>query len=429
MTRIMSLGMFLVLGLSCCFTAPLHANPFDEIVVFGESTSDTGNVFDLYQEAIDGGATELEGIPPNAPGYFQGRLSNGPVWVERLADLLQLPTPLPSRLGGSNYAYAGAKTGFGTNPRVNLLTGAPLPGPEVPRIGSQIDAFLADNPQGFNADQLVVIWGGANDLRDIQDPAEVLQIVGNLENHIRTAAANGAEHILVPDQLNAAAAPFFAAAPLELREQIAQVVVLLNLFIQAMVNDVSNDPTVDATIYKLNTYIVGQVVLAIPDFYGFTDTTRPGVLVDPTSDTFVFWDTIHPSRRAHTIIGNVAAKLVAPGEVAVKPFQIFNRVRLNGRGYLAVGIKSSSSFDARDVVPAATGIVGATIPASQATTANFGLNFDFDFDGDQDKILYFRLRNIRDNGSLTVDSNEAVIAGKLDDNRSFAGSDLVIVSD
>jgi hypothetical protein len=57
---------------------PLWAGPFREIVVFGDSETDTGNFF-----AANGW--------PDPNYYYQGRWSNGPVWVERLAARLGVP--------------------------------------------------------------------------------------------------------------------------------------------------------------------------------------------------------------------------------------------------------------------------------------------------------------------------------------------------
>ena len=85
--------------------------PFDEIIVFGDSLSDTGNVF------ISSGG-------PPSPPYFDGRFSNGPVTVERVADRLGLPAPSPSLIGGTNFARGGAETGpgFGSIGTPNLGT-------------------------------------------------------------------------------------------------------------------------------------------------------------------------------------------------------------------------------------------------------------------------------------------------------------------
>ena len=50
-----------------------HAQPYSGIVIFGDSLSDTGNV-----RAATGGA-----FPNLAEGpYFNGRFSNGPIWVD-----------------------------------------------------------------------------------------------------------------------------------------------------------------------------------------------------------------------------------------------------------------------------------------------------------------------------------------------------------
>ena len=80
--------------------------PFDELVVFGDSGSDNGN-----DHILSGGL-----VVPSP--YFGGRFSNGPLWVERLAERLGLghpternPLPAPSEAGGTNYAYGGAEAG------------------------------------------------------------------------------------------------------------------------------------------------------------------------------------------------------------------------------------------------------------------------------------------------------------------------------
>src|SRR5439155_21476778 len=62
------------------------AGQFTKLVVFGDSLSDTGNVY-----AVTAGA-----VPPSPP-YYAGRFSNGPVWAEYLAAALALPAV--------NYAY------------------------------------------------------------------------------------------------------------------------------------------------------------------------------------------------------------------------------------------------------------------------------------------------------------------------------------
>src|SRR6516164_3574154 len=71
---------------------------YSNLIVFGDSISDTGNGF-----LFTGGVA-------TAPPYFDGHFSNGPMWVEVLADRLGLPAPAPSLGGGTNYAFGGAET-------------------------------------------------------------------------------------------------------------------------------------------------------------------------------------------------------------------------------------------------------------------------------------------------------------------------------
>src|SRR4026209_484478 len=56
------------------------AGPFSTIILFGDSLSDTGNVFDATS-AVPGTAAI-----PISPPYFRGRFANGPMWIEELAN-------------------------------------------------------------------------------------------------------------------------------------------------------------------------------------------------------------------------------------------------------------------------------------------------------------------------------------------------------
>lgn len=79
-------------------TAEAEPPSFSGLVVIGDSLSDSGNA---------------------------GRFSDGPVWVEHVAERLAV-TLRPSRLGGTNLAVGGAR-----------VTGAPTD------LRGQADAFLA----------------------------------------------------------------------------------------------------------------------------------------------------------------------------------------------------------------------------------------------------------------------------------------------
>src|SRR5687767_14594773 len=83
-------------ALTAILFAPIRSEakdvPFERIIVLGDSLSDTGNFFELSG-----------GFPP--PPYFEGRASNGRLWVEYLADGFGMSIP-----AGDNFAVYGATT-------------------------------------------------------------------------------------------------------------------------------------------------------------------------------------------------------------------------------------------------------------------------------------------------------------------------------
>src|SRR4051794_25936876 len=93
------------LFVACALATPLQAGQFTQIVAFGDSLTDTGNLYAVTQ-------TSPSGPFPPSP-YYEGRFSNGPVWVEWLALQLGVPAPRPFVTGGTNYAFGGAETTTG----------------------------------------------------------------------------------------------------------------------------------------------------------------------------------------------------------------------------------------------------------------------------------------------------------------------------
>ena len=142
-------------GAALLAAAPAGAVPFDRVFVFGDSLSDTGRVYELTRGAI-----------PQSPPYYDGRFSNGPVWVERLAPLIGSQPDQKT-----NCAYGGAETG------TLAQTG-------VPGIQGQVGQFLLSRPGGTGGG-LFAVWAGGNDYFNRvsagSDPSGlVTQTVGNI---------------------------------------------------------------------------------------------------------------------------------------------------------------------------------------------------------------------------------------------------------
>jgi phospholipase/lecithinase/hemolysin len=272
-----------------------RAGPVTQIVAFGDSLTDTGNVF-----AATGG------LAPASPPYFAGRFSNGPVWVEQLAARLGVPDPGPALLGGTNYAFAGAETGGGFS--------TPVPGLNVPNIGTQIAAYLAGNSP--RPGQLFVVWGGANDFLDGQTNPAVP--VANLVADITALAQAGAKTFLVPNLPLLGTTPEGLSLPPAQRQGLNALSLAFDALLGPALDQLAAG--LGITIDRLDTLSLFQAIEANPGAFGFTDVTDqaksgpvgfPGSVV-PNPDQFLFWDPIHPTAHAHQLIGDQAALAVVP---------------------------------------------------------------------------------------------------------------------
>jgi len=271
--------------------APGVAGPFTELVVIGDSLSDTGNVY-----ARSGGAE------PPSPPYDAGRYSNGPVWVEVVADELGLPGPAAvygtAASGKTNYAEGGATTGNNTSPIGEL------------GMAWQVDQLAANAilTAGLG-DALVVLWGGANDFfNDVF--ADPTVSVGNLADLITSLIGLGAESFLLPNL------PPLEETP-ELRGTLAAPLAagFSTGFDTAYRAEIANlqAANVGVDFYYFDVYAIFEDALANPGDYGLTNVTDSAfngstVVSDP--DDYLFWDGVHPTRVAHAELGRSAAALV-----------------------------------------------------------------------------------------------------------------------
>lgn len=280
-----------------------------EVVVFGDSLSDTGNVYTTSTNDAS-----LQPDPPSPP-YFQGRMSNGPVWVEHMADRLHAERPAASLNGGLNFAYAGATTGFGFRQRSSIA----VPGQTqtIANVGQQIEDFLAAH-QSFTRDQIVVLWAGANDLfqATLAGPAGGAGVltsgIGNLQEHLRTLEAHGARQILVPNQVDASDAPFWKGfgppLPEGSRELLAGFTGSFNAGLETMIDELAADPGFSAQLLRPDMFALFKSIFDNPARFQFTNVDEPAFVpgVEEIGDArgYLWWDSIHPSTAGHQAIAD-----------------------------------------------------------------------------------------------------------------------------
>lgn len=261
---------------------PSHSQPFTRIFVFGDSLSDSGNLY------------RLSGGYPPAP-YFEGRFSNGRVWVEQLADALGLTIR-----AGDNYAVGGATTGF-----VNSNDG--LNGRDYPGLLDEVASFAATRDTAEADGVLFVVWAGANDfflaLQNGQDPADLIQNgVGNTAQAIQQLWQSGARHILVANVPDLGLTPF--ARALNIGTAVTQLSAVYNQALNAALDDLAaaGIPTI-----RVDAFATLRAMVAQPAEFGFTNVTEPLRFVGGNAAEFLFWDPVHPTTAGHAVFAQAAA--------------------------------------------------------------------------------------------------------------------------
>jgi phospholipase/lecithinase/hemolysin len=279
---------------------------FSEMIVFSDSTSDTGNAF------------LLSGGDFIAPPYFEGRASNGPVAVEQAAKRLGLPSPMASLLGGTNYAVSGATTGGPS------LVGAP-------DLGQQIGFFFAGG-NTLDGDELIVVWAGANDalalfLGGDGDPIEYLPAtaVENIVAHIETLAAAGGEIFIVPNAASLGVTPLIQNLGVDLPflpMLFDDWAFEFNDLLAVELTELEDD--LGLTILQWDWGGLYDEMLAMPKKFALKNITEPacpdcgfGFPLPGAEDSIVnqpnkyfFWDLVHSTEKVHKVWGKDLAKFV-----------------------------------------------------------------------------------------------------------------------
>jgi len=284
-----------------CASVVATASPYTSITVFGDSLSDGGNAY-AYTEAIFGPGN---GFPP-AP-YAQ-RFSNGPVAVERLAANLGLSLT-PSLLGGSNYAVGGAETGWANYLRFysNPFVATAFSGPDT-GVLAQVAAFTSSH--SLDPSSLVVLWAGPNDLFSAldskSDPVAAMSLaLANLQSVAQQLYLDGARTILMPNMPNIGLTPFGLASGAT--AELTAISAGFNAGLHSLAGALGGaDPGLD--IVEFDTFGLLDGVINNPADYGFLNVTDPcfnGVAVCANPDSYLFWDSVHPTTSAHQLIGNL----------------------------------------------------------------------------------------------------------------------------
>ncbi len=260
---------------------------FSDIYLFGDSLVDIGNVFFFTGGAI-----------PQSPPYFEGRFTNGPLWVENLAQLVEVDLA-----GDTNFAFGGARTDNSNNLNDRLPEGVP----PLPGLEGQIDNFVRQVPQA-DPDALYVIWAGANDYLN-PTPSEVQETLGNLTGAITGLAAVGARNFLVPNLPDLGETPVGIDLGGGLQLGLSLLSEAHNAGLAAALATIEQNPSLNIIALDSNSLI--DRAIANPADFGFTNVTDDFLTAGAVNpDEFIFWDDVHPTARSNEFLADTAIKTI-----------------------------------------------------------------------------------------------------------------------
>jgi phospholipase/lecithinase/hemolysin len=246
-------------------TAKAELPSFTGLVVLGDSLSDSGNA---------------------------GRFSDGPVWVEHVAERLAV-TLRPSRLGGTNYAVGGAR-----------VQGEPTD------LRGQADALLAARGGRLDPAALHIVWGGANDLLSAGPGAgetTARTTAASLARIVDDLAAAGAVQILVLNLPDVGHTPALRAAGPAVMAGARRLSLAFDEALERALAEVEVRRQV--RIHRLDIFALADRVIADPAAFGFRDIARP-CLGAGSCEGFLFWDQIHPTGFAHARLAAVTLEML-----------------------------------------------------------------------------------------------------------------------
>ncbi len=323
------------------FCTNIFASPIKEVVFFGDSLSDDGNLYRYLK------------ILPKSPPYYLGRFSNGPTWAEYIGNYYYQK----SFASYSNYAYGGA-TAILHHLRTDSFIAPVL-------LSEEIESYLLHSKNKDKSQTVYGLWIGANDyLYERMEDIDLLtdQVVQKMMWAVTTVLNSGGKRFFILNLPDLSQIPFahnnnmeerlgrlsrlhnqkLDAAVKNLRVQYPNAefiyVDVYNIFLDILKNpDVYNQEygthitnltgscwmgdmlgrdksevmkalsenhigTILGKNIELNN--LSEMILANPTFknaYSQNDNLEPC----SNPDDYLFWDDMHPTAVIHKVLGKI----------------------------------------------------------------------------------------------------------------------------
>lgn len=280
----MNLRRAALTALAMLAAAPAAALNPSQLIVFGDSLVDAGNVF-----LATGGFAPTNTFNNPSRGYFPGRFTNGLDYTDLLSQNLYGTLTTPSLAGGSNYAFGGAR----------IVSN----GDTIPDLAAQLGLYFAASGNTADANALYIINAGGNDVFGLQSGSIGLfpdaatyttALLDTLSGSVQALAERGAGTILVTGIPN-----------------LTPTGIALDALVQARLDAI--EPTLGGTDLRRFSYLSFFTRLsADPLSFGVPAFTQPGACFDnvsppapgvlPDCSGYFTVDGIHPIAQIQSAI-------------------------------------------------------------------------------------------------------------------------------
>ncbi|QDQ27141.1 SGNH/GDSL hydrolase family protein [Chitinimonas arctica] len=273
----------------------MQGNRINRIVAFGDSLSDTHNMYNASQWLL-----------PNRNSWMLGRFSNGYNWVEYLSDKLHLPL--------YNWAVGGA----GVNTEKFVISG----------VTDQVQSWKQYMQRAANyrpENTLFTVMVGGNDF--VNYNRSVDQVIAGEKVALQNMLNAGARNILLLKLPDVSRAPVFKYRTEADRNATHGRVLDFNNRLAELASSLEAQYGGSAKIRVFDTYGLFNSVISNPSQYGVTNTADSCLNIGSDSslaylsaqtprsgctnpDTYLFWDALHPTTHTHKVLAEKVGAFV-----------------------------------------------------------------------------------------------------------------------
>ncbi|KAI8079700.1 GDSL lipase/esterase [Gilbertella persicaria] len=257
---------------------------FEQLVVYGDSVTDNGNVYRATNKTY-----------PASPPYYQGRFSDGPVWLEYVSQYLSIPV--------QDNGYGGATTNADDMTAIrNNFT--------VPGFIQQVETIHVNT-----AETLYMVEIGGNDLIGLLYPGaffddhypnyDIHRISDNLIQGIQLLINKyQAQDIVL---MNIPSLDVFPGIEQKLKKQAAQLVIDYNQLVKDKIQSIKG---ARIQIFDFYSWVQQQMQKA-KQYNMITDTAcYDDVTSCNTPGNYFFWDTFHFETKVHKALSVSILKML-----------------------------------------------------------------------------------------------------------------------